>query len=116
MKPFITTLPPSPSTIQSKTILSKEGFTCSLVTLAASDKTPLRESEHVEEHILYVVEGQVTVRFDDVNTVIDQDHALLIPQGKAYCIATDAKGPAKLLRVEVPPRPVLSPEIITLSS
>ena len=115
MKPFIKNLTSS-STIQTKTILSQDGFTCSLISLAAGDKTPLREPEQVEEHVLYVVEGRATVHFDGVNTVIDRDHALLIPKGKAHCVSADATSQTKLLRVEIPPRPVVAPEIVTLTA
>jgi len=116
MKPFITSLASSPSAIQTKTILAQEGFTCSLLTLAAGDKTSPRESNSVAEHILYVVEGRATVHFDGVNTVVERDHALRIPEGTTHSISADATTHAKLLRVEVPPRPALVPEIVTLTS
>jgi mannose-6-phosphate isomerase-like protein (cupin superfamily) len=116
VKPFITTLTSLPSTIQTKTILSKHGFTCSLTSVAAGDKTPLRALDHAGEFLFYVVEGRATVHFDEVNIVIDQDHALLIAPDKAHCISADATSHAKLLRVEVPRRPVSPPEIVTLSS
>lgn len=115
MKSFIKNLPSS-STIQTKTVLSQGGVTCSLITLAAGDKTPFREPEYVEEHVLYVVEGRATVHFDGVNTVIDRDHALLISKGKPHSIFADATSQTKMLRVEIPPRPVAAPEIVTLTS
>ena len=81
------TLEPTKTLINSKTILSKNGFTCSLLTLAPGDETPPRETDQVEEHILYIVEGTATVRFEDLNTILNKDEALLIPPGKRHVIA-----------------------------
>ena len=102
---------PSPARI----ILSKNGFTASLITIAPGEETPPRGADDAEEHLLFVVEGQATVRFDEVNTIVDKDEALLIPRGKNHVISAMANRPAKVLRVEVPPRqvveaPIISPE------
>jgi mannose-6-phosphate isomerase-like protein (cupin superfamily) len=111
----ITTLDPVPTPIATKTILSRDGFTCSLLTLAPGDETPQRDAHHVEEHVVYVAEGAATVHFDDMNTMLKKDEALLIPKGKAHVIAAQPGGWAKLLRVEVPPRQVVVPQIISLA-
>lgn len=115
MNPQITTLDPVTSATNTKTILSKEGFQCSLIMLAPGDETPLRESHDVEEHILFVVDGEATVRFGEVNTMLAKDEALLIPKGKAHLIAAGASGWAKLLRVDVPPRQIVTPQILTIN-
>jgi mannose-6-phosphate isomerase-like protein (cupin superfamily) len=114
MNPQIITLDPATTPISAKTILAKDGFQCSLITLAPGDETPLRESHDVEEHILFVIDGEATVRFGDVNTIVSRDQALLIPKGKTHLIAAGAKGWAKLLRVDVPPRQIITPQILTL--
>ena len=114
MNPKLTTLDPVTTTAHSKTILSQNGFTCSLLTLAPGDETPRDESEHGDEHVLYVVEGEVTIRFANVNTVLTKDKALLIPKGKPYTIAAGSRGGAKLLRTEVPPREVVVPPLVSL--
>jgi mannose-6-phosphate isomerase-like protein (cupin superfamily) len=116
MNSVITTLDPSPITTQTKTLLSQEGFTCSLILLAPGGETPRYEAEQTDEHILYVAEGRVVIRFGDVNTILDKDQSLLVSKGRDYVIAAHADQSAKILRVAIPPRQVLTPPIITLSS
>ena len=116
MNPVITTLEPPHSTAHAKTILTKDGFTCSLLTLAPGDETPRREANHVEEHLLFVIDGEATIRFDDVNTILGKDSALLVPKGKAHVIAAHPGGTTKLLRVDIPPRQVVTPQILSFGS
>ena len=112
MKADITTLnPPSHNTL-TKNILSKHGFNCSLIMLAQGEETARADSSQMAEHLLFVIEGEATVRFGDVNTVINKDEALLVPKDKEYSIFSHV-GWAKVLRVEVPPREVITPQIIT---
>jgi mannose-6-phosphate isomerase-like protein (cupin superfamily) len=113
MTPQITTLDPVTTPIHVKTILSKNGFTCSLLELEAGNETPWREAHEVEDHVIYLVAGEATVRFGDVNTILDRDEALLIPKGRAHAIAAAASGPARILRVEVPPRQIVTPQILS---
>ena len=111
----ITTLQPITTPVAPRTILSRDGFTCSLLTLAPGDETPRGDASHVEEHVLYVAEGAAVVRFDDMNTMLKKDDALLVPHGKPHVIAAQPDGWAKLLRVAVPPRQVVVPQIIALT-
>lgn len=111
MNPQLTTLDPVTTPTSTKTILNKEGFQCSLIMLAPGDQTPLREAREVEEHVLFLVDGEATVRSGDVNTMLNKDEALLIPKGKAYSIAAGAAGWAKILQVDVPPRQVVTAPI-----
>jgi mannose-6-phosphate isomerase-like protein (cupin superfamily) len=112
MNPDITTLNPPASTAVTKNILSKHGFNCALIVLSRGDETARADSTQMAEHLLFVVEGEVTVRFGDVNTVVNKDEALLIPKEKEYSVLSHL-GWAKVLRVEVPPRQVITPQIIT---
>jgi mannose-6-phosphate isomerase-like protein (cupin superfamily) len=114
MNPNLTTLDPVATPAHSKTILSEDGFKCSVISLAPRDETPRDESEHLDEHVLYVVEGEVTVRFDSVNTILTKDKALLIPKGKHHVISAHPGGRAKLLRTEVPSREVVVPPLVSL--
>jgi mannose-6-phosphate isomerase-like protein (cupin superfamily) len=112
MNTEITTLnPPVPSGLTKK-ILSKHGFNCSLIILNRDEETARADSANIAEHIVFVVEGEATVRFGDVNTIVNKDEALLIPKGKEYALVA-LHGWAKVLRVEVPPREVITPQIIT---
>ena len=114
MTSHITTLDPFTSPLNTKTILAKEGFTCSLLKLAPGSETPLREANHVEDHLLFVVEGEATVRRGDLNTILGKDQALLIRQGQEHVIAAHPGGWAKILRIDVPPRQTVPTQIITL--
>ena len=108
----LTALDPITSPHHAKTILAKCGFTCTTIMLAPGDETPRPENNHGEQ-ILYVVEGEATVRDDDVNTVLVKDHALLIPPGKPYTIAASPGAGAKLLHVQVPNRQIVVPQILS---
>ena len=81
--------------------------------LAPGDETPPREIDPPKEHLLYIVEGTATVRFEDLNTILNKDEALLIPKGKRHVIAAHPGAWAKLLRVDVPPREIVVPPIIS---
>jgi mannose-6-phosphate isomerase-like protein (cupin superfamily) len=113
MNPLLTTLPPSARAVHTKNILSKDGFTCSLITVEPRHEAPQREAGQGDEYILFVVDGEVTVGFEDVNTILSKDEAMLIPQGKEHVIVAQGDAPAKLLRVEVPPRQVVTPQILS---
>jgi mannose-6-phosphate isomerase-like protein (cupin superfamily) len=108
------TLDPVTLPAHAKTILAQEGFRCSLLTLAPGDETPLQEARDVEEHLLFVIEGEATVRRGEVNTMLGKDQALLIAKGQAHVLSAGASGWARLLRVDVPPRQVVTPQIVTL--
>lgn len=114
MNPPITTLDPVMSSIISKSVLAKDGFECSITTLAPGDETPLREAHNVEMHLLFVLDGEVTVRLGGINTMLKKDEALLVAKGQAHLAAPD--GWAKILRVDVPPRQVVTPQILTVDN
>lgn len=113
MNSQITTLDPVTTATVTKTILAKDGFTCALLTLAPGEATPRYESNQVEEHLLFVVEGAATVRFGEMNALLGKDQALLIRSGEAYTIAAQSNGRTKILRVDVPPRQTVVPQIVT---
>lgn len=64
--------------------------------------------------ILFVSDGEGTVRFGDLNTMIKKDEALLISKGQAHLIAAGPDSWAKILRLDVPPRQVVTPQILTI--
>lgn len=109
----LTALDPVSTQANTKTILSRDGFGCHLITLAPGDETPPRAAQHVEEHILFVIDGEATIRTGEVNTMLRKDEALLIPKGKEHVIAAHSSGWAKILRVDVPPRQIVTPQILS---
>lgn len=110
MNPQLTTLGP----IAFKSILAKDGFHCSIITLSPGDKTPQHEAQDVEENVLFAIEGEATVRFGDLNTMLKKDDALLVRKGQAHVIAACPDSWARILRVDVPPRQVRTPQILTI--
>ena len=116
MNPILTTLDRSSSSSHIKTVLSKDGYTGSLLIMTPGDQTSGSDAEKANDHILYIVEGQATVRTGEVTTLLAKDQALLISKGNAHVIAAGADGYAKLLRIEVPPRQLITPQIITFDS
>ena len=114
MNPPLTTLDPVPTPAHAKTILSQDGFKCSLLTLAPGAEMPRADSEHSNEQVLFVVEGEVTIQFDTVNTILTKNKALLIPKGKSHTITANPGREAKLLRTEIPPREVVMPPLVSL--
>lgn len=116
MNPSIITLDPTTSPLLIKTVLAQDGFQCAVLTLPPGAETPPRASTDVTEHLLYAVAGQATVRSGDLNLMLNQDDAFLIPKGRAYRIVAGASTGAKILRVAVPPREVVTPEILTVKA
>lgn len=111
MSAHLTTLDPSTS-VSPQTILAKEGFHCSLLFLQPGDSTPLQPAPAGEEHLLFVVDGEVTVSSEAVNTIVRQDNALLIPRDREHVVEANLGVPAKILRVDVPPRQIVTPPLV----
>ena len=114
MNSTITTLKPPTPTVHTKTILSKDDFNCSIVMLAPGDELPVRESSYVDNQIVFIVEGEATVRSGDVNTILNKDEAMLIPKGEEHVIVAHPDERTKLLVVKVPPRQVITPPLVSL--
>lgn len=111
----ITTLESESTTnaVASRKILSKSGFTGALLTLAPGQKTELARHDDAGECVVFVVEGDATVTSGEINTLLNKDDAHLLP--KAGCFIASRKG-AKLLRLDIPPRQVITPPIFTVES
>jgi hypothetical protein len=48
-----------------------------------------------------------------VNTILNKDEAVLIPKGKEHVIVAHPGERAKLLVVDVPPRQVITPPLVS---
>ena len=114
MTSLLTILEPTTRSIPPKTILSQEGFTGALIRLAPGEATPPIDPAPPSEQLLFVVEGEATVRRDLVNTVLEKDQALLIPQGRSYTITATGETEAKILRFETPQRQDPFPALVTI--
>jgi mannose-6-phosphate isomerase-like protein (cupin superfamily) len=114
MKSQITTLDPVTTSPNTRTVLAKEGYTTSILTLAPGDETPPLAPTDINEHLVFVLEGEATVRTGEVNTVLGKEQALLIRKGEDHVISAHPRGVTRILRIDVPPRQIVTPPIITL--
>lgn len=113
----LTTLDHPAVTATSQTLLSKHGFVCALMTLEPSDgATAINGAQSGEEHLLFVVDGEVSVRSGEITTLLKKDEAFLLPKEETCFVSAFGPRPAKLLRVDVPPRQVVAPPIYAFES
>lgn len=115
MNPAITTLEPVPAAALVKTILARDGVTCSLLDLAPGEEVPAATAPLPGTQILFVLDGGVTVRDGAINTVLNREEALNLDATRPSTLVANAPGHAKLLRIDLPARPA-SPPIVTLSA
>lgn len=115
MNPQITTLDPVATASNTKTILAKNGFDCALLTIAPGEEVAQLEVKTTDEQLLFVVEGEITVRAGAVNTILEQDKALLVPRNESHTLVAHSNRPAKILRVIIPPRQIVTPQILSFS-
>lgn len=106
MNPEITILDPVISNAPARNILARDGINCTLLAVAPGDETASTVVSTMAEQLLFVAEGQVTVRGGAVNTVVNRDEAFLVSPGRAYTLAASAGGWARVLRVDLPTRRV----------
>lgn len=109
----ITSLPPVTTSASSKIVLSQDGFRCSLHTLPLASTGSSFDVPESPEHLLFVVDGEITVRSGDVNTIVNKDEALRLPDGKSASVEARDGENAKVLQIEIPRRQVVTPQILT---
>lgn len=101
MIPEITTLPAAAPSLRPKTLLDKDGVTCTLLTLNPGQETAPLEPRENAGRLLIVIDGQVTVRLPGVSTMLDSEGALLLAADASHALAASPEG-ARILRVEWP--------------
>lgn len=92
-------------------ILSKNGVECSILALAPGEQTTCVDPLPIREHIFVVIEGGVTVRMGEVTYLVQKDDAMHIPVGQEPIITADSSNWAKLVRIDLAPRPIPGPLI-----
>ena len=60
-----------------------------------------------------MLEGGITVDANGVAILVDRNAATLVPAGQSPVLAAREGAPARVLRVEIPPRQIVTPEIHT---
>jgi len=112
MDSSVITLEQTPSVLTSTAVLNQQGFTCSLVTLEAGAESSLPPSRSPDNELLFVVDGDVAVHADGVTTIVNRGDAFLLAPDKPAALTARVGKPARVLRVEIPPRQVVIPQII----
>lgn len=112
MKSLTVLEPPTQPNVRS--LLAQNGYSAALVTLEPGEALPIERSPRGEEHLLFVVDGGVTVHGGLLNTMLGKNEAHLLPK-ESDCTIEAAEGrPAKLLKIDVPPRQVVDAPLYTL--
>lgn len=112
MPSLLTTLERPSRRAYSLPVLAQQGFTCTTLTLDAGTELTLSSPA---EQLLYVLNGEVAVVSDAVNTIVASDHAHLLAPHQTATVAAQGDAPARVLRIEVPPRRSATADVITLS-
>ena len=99
--------------LDSAPVLMQHGFTCVLHTLEPDTEALLPASSSPDEQLLFVVEGDIAVHTGGVVTLLNSGAACLVKPGSSVALTARAGTPARVLRVEIPPREVVTPQIIT---
>lgn len=109
----LTTLERPAHPINLAPVLNRHGFTCTLVTFQPGTEAVLPDSHSSDAQLLFVVDGDIAVRLEGITTIVNRGDAHLIEPGTAPTVSARPGHPARVLRVEIPPRQISSPQIIT---
>jgi glyoxylate utilization-related uncharacterized protein len=95
-------------------VLAQNGFTCTLLTLEPGAETTLPAGRSPDEQLLFVVDGDIAIHAGAVTTIVNRGEAFLLAPGATPVVSARVGPPARVLRVEIPPRQAVTPQIITL--
>jgi len=113
MNSLLTTLERPAPVLQANTLLARDGFTCTLLTFTPGSETPLPVSASADAQLLFVVTGDIALHTEGVTTVVTRGGTFLVPPGRTPVVSARGEEPSRVLRVEIPPRQVVTPQIIT---
>ncbi|AOS44584.1 hypothetical protein Verru16b_01647 [Lacunisphaera limnophila] len=113
MNSSLTTLELPSDLLQISPVLKQRGFTCSLLTLAPDTETRLPASPSPDDQLLFVITGDIAIHAEGLTTIVNQGGACLLKPVASPVLSARAGAPSRVLRVEIPPRQVITPQIIT---
>jgi len=113
MDSSLTTLERPAAVLTTTALLHQDGFTCTLVTLESGAESALPASRSPDRELLFVVDGDIAVHADGVTTIVNRGDAFLLAPDKPAALTARVGAAARILRVEIPPRQVITPQIIT---
>lgn len=97
-----------------KSVLTKDGFAGTVIDLPPGSTLPESDFPLDHEQFLFLTQGEATIRSGQVNTILSRDQALLLGKGRKYSVAASSTTAARLLRLDIPARQVVSPPLETL--
>lgn len=110
----LTTLERPAATTLARTILSKDGFHAAVLTLTPGNSASLPEELGATQQLLFVITGQLTLHAGELHTILGEEEAVLVPAGRECTVETLGSEPARLLRIQVPPRQIVTPPLVTM--
>ena len=113
MNSSLTTLERFASSLNVSPILAQRGFCCTLLTLEPDTETALPGRPAADDQLLFVIDGDIAVHTDGLTTIVNRGGAYLLPSGRSPVISARSGAPTRVLRVEIPPRQFITPQIIT---
>lgn len=99
--------------LSSNTLLSREGFTGTLFTFAPDSEALLPESTSTDPQLRFVVDGDIAIHANGLTTIVQRGGTCLVPPGRTTVVSSRAGEPSRVLRMEIPPRQPVIPQIIT---
>lgn len=109
----LTTLERPAPLLQINTLLAREGFTCKLLTFLPDSEALLPESASADPQLLFVVDGDIAIHAEGLTTIVNRGGTFLVQPGRTTVVSARAGEPSRVLRVEIPPRQFVVPQLIT---
>lgn len=108
------TLPPEPAeALYHRTVLNENRINASVLYLDPGQQVESQAAVRADEAMLFVMQGRATVRFDELNHVLNQEQALHLSRNQSVTVWNDGPAPTRLLRVNLRlPRP--GPAVVTM--
>ncbi len=115
MNPLITTLEPSAPPFTAHEILASGGYHATVLAFSPGGGIS-DETDSANDRIYVGCDGTVMINSAGVSTYLHPQTALLVPKGTAHSLQEKSNQPAKVLRLDIPPRHVTTAPLVTLSS
>lgn len=107
---LLTSLPrPEPTGAHLDPLLDKDGYAGVLVTLSGDETLEFENALTRQDHLLFVVEGGLSVEMDGIVSLVNRQDALLVPRGRRVAIKNLEVKRSKFVRFDIPPPPERAP-------
>ncbi|HEX2861709.1 MAG TPA: hypothetical protein VHN79_08715 [Lacunisphaera sp.] len=113
MNSLLTTLERPASPLAITPVLARNGFDCATIALEAGAESVLPAGHSNDDQLLFVLNGELAVQHDGITTLVNPGEATLVAPGASPVLSSPSGAPVSVLRVMIPPRRVVMPQIIT---